>query len=172
MKVVEDRIQHKHQVKYAKQVRAEKQKQKGKEKREHMKEIATLRKKRKEGKGGLDLDVKSSLTSLSGLRGLQKLDEGNEQSGDEGNSHKEFNKSGLPEKSRKRKAKDLKFGFGGKKRGRKINDAQSAKDMSSFDPRKNSDVQGFSAGEIKGKNKKGKLKRPGKSKRQGKKAKR
>merc|ERR1712112_775002 len=60
----------------------------------------------------------------------------------------------------KRNFKDKKFGFGGKKRGLKKNDKKSADDVSSFKP--------FNKGGS-GPNKKlgkGKLKRPGKDKRQ------
>merc|ERR1712083_7685 len=60
----------------------------------------------------------------------------------------------------KRNFKDKKFGFGGKKRGMKKNDKKSADDVSSFKP--------FNKGGS-GPNKKlgkGKLKRPGKDKRQ------
>ena len=61
----------------------------------------------------------------------------------------------------KRNFKDKKFGFGGKKRGMKKNDKKSADDVSGFKP--------FSKGRAGGPNKKnmkGKLKRPGKDKRQ------
>lgn len=58
--------------------------------------------------------------------------------------------------SRKRMAKDRKFGFGGKKRAKKKNDAQSTNDMSGFSIKKNKAA--FPGMKTKG--------RPGKSKRQ------
>ena len=61
----------------------------------------------------------------------------------------------------KRNFKDKKFGFGGKKRGMKKNDKKSADDVSGFKPFN----KGGAGGQNK-KNMKGKLKRPGKDKRQ------
>merc|ERR1719367_968676 len=59
----------------------------------------------------------------------------------------------------KRNFKDKKFGFGGKKRGMKKNDKKSADDVTSFKPFKKGDGPNKKLG-------KGKLKRPGKDKRQ------
>jgi len=61
----------------------------------------------------------------------------------------------------KRNFKDKKFGFGGKKRGGKKNDKKSADDVSGFKPFRK--PGGTAANK---KNMKGKLKRPGKDKRQ------
>ena len=60
----------------------------------------------------------------------------------------------------KRNFKDKKFGFGGKKRGIKKNDKKSADDVSSYKPFKKGNGPNKKVGG------KGKLKRPGKDKRQ------
>jgi len=148
MNVVAERKQQKEQKKYHKQVRAKKQESKAKEKKQHMEELKTMRKKRKGTNGG-DLDVKSSLSTLSALPGLQKLGSADGDDGDDGDDgekpsgYTSKSSSNIPQKSKKRKLKDQKYGFGGKKRGLKKNDAVSAASMKDFDTRKNNDVRGF-----------------------------
>lgn len=73
----------------------------------------------------------------------------------------------------KRAAKDQKYGFGGKKSGRKRNDAHSAGDTTGWSTRRNRDMKGFVSPNSKSKpGKAGKpvnagASRPGKRARQG-----
>jgi len=181
MNVVAERRQQKEQKKYHKQVRAKKQESKAKEKKQHMEELKSMRKKRKGTDirdGGGDLDVKSSLSTLSALPGLQKLgsaDGDDDDDGEKPSGYTSKSSSNMPQKSKKRKLKDQKYGFGGKKRGLKKNDAVSAASMKDFDTRKNNDVRGFVPTEFgfgkkpKKTMKKAKTKRLGKNRRKSKK---
>lgn len=61
---------------------------------------------------------------------------------------------------------DTKFGYGGRKRWRKSNTAESSADMSQFSSHKHSKAPVSSAKKLGGRGGKGKVKRLGKSRRQ------
>jgi len=117
-----------------------------------LKKFLILEKKRK----FKDFDSKAppaALTSMTGVRDATKDDE-NEEGGGGGQGGRGGGGRQSKGKSKKRQAKDEKYGFGGVKRGKKKGDAKSARDMNSFNPRQNDDVQGYGPGEkFKGKKK-------------------
>jgi len=119
--------------KYGKKVQTEKLLEKNRNKKMEMEKINRLKRKRSDNNDD-DFDV-----SLD-------FDDDNK-------------KSNKPQKSKKRLAKDKKFGYGGKKRGSKQNTAESTADMSGFSHKK------MKATTFGGVNKNKKAKRPGKSKR-------
>jgi len=119
--------------KYGKKVQTEKLLEKNRNKKMEMEKINRLKRKRSDNNDD-DFDV-----SLD-------FDDDNK-------------KNNKPQKSKKRLAKDKKFGYGGKKRGSKQNTAESTADMSGFSHKK------MKATTFGGVNKNKKAKRPGKSKR-------
>ncbi|KAL6947256.1 hypothetical protein ACO0QE_002135 [Hanseniaspora vineae] len=133
-KAIEDARRQRNLKKFGKQVQVATLQQRQKEKRETLEKIKSLRKKRPAGEmGGASAS-------------------GNGDSGDFNVAVEEAvfdNKRGKPQVSKKRAAKDAKYGFGGMKRFKRKNDAESSADMS-----------GFSHKKMKGNNN-----RPGKSKR-------
>ncbi|KAL6942831.1 rRNA-processing protein and EBNA1-binding protein ebp2 [Hanseniaspora osmophila] len=132
-KAIEDARRQRNLKKFGKQVQVATLQQRQKEKRETLDKIKTLRKKRPAGE--------------MGGAGSGKGD-----SGDFNVAVEEAvfdNKRGKPQVSKKRAAKDAKYGFGGMKRFKRKNDAESSADMG-----------GFSHKKMKGNNS-----RPGKSKR-------
>jgi rRNA-processing protein EBP2 len=117
--------------KYGKKVQTEKLLEKNRNKKMEMEKINRLKRKRSDNNDD-DFDVSLDFD-------------------DNDNKNK-------PQKSKKRLAKDKKFGYGGKKRGSKQNTAESTADMSGFSHKK---MKANTFGGVKGK----KAKRPGKSKR-------
>eukprot|EP00161_Ancyromonas_sigmoides_P011872 TRINITY_DN2998_c1_g1_i1.p2 TRINITY_DN2998_c1_g1~~TRINITY_DN2998_c1_g1_i1.p2 ORF type:complete len:326 (+),score=162.08 TRINITY_DN2998_c1_g1_i1:184-1161(+) len=110
--------------KFGKRVQVEKQLERHKEKREALEGIKKWTKGRKRGAdGATEEDLERMLTG----------------------------KGGAP--NAKRARKDDKYGFGGKKRGAKRNDATSSRDVSGFSLRKNREGTGAAAFRGKGKGK-------------------
>jgi len=99
--------------KVSKKVQIEKQLERQKEKRENLDAIKKWRKSRGDGIRD-DADIDNVINP-------KKRKRDNEPN----------------EKSKKRKLKDAKFGFGGKKKHLKENTSESSQDMSGFNPRKN-----------------------------------
>ncbi|KAJ2657059.1 RRNA processing protein [Coemansia sp. RSA 1200] len=132
--------------KYGKQIQQEKIKEREDKKKAALDKIAAVKKRLRNANAGddddFDIDVNSD-------------DEVKPGSGFVGKS-----KNGRPLPNKKRQIKNAKFGFGGKKRGLKKNTAASTDDMSGFSVKRNK------GSEFTGASKKGKAKRPGKTKRQ------
>ncbi|KAJ2615620.1 RRNA processing protein [Coemansia sp. RSA 1285] len=132
--------------KYGKQIQQEKIKEREDKKKAALDKIAAVKKRLRNANTGddddFDIDVNSD-------------DEVKPGSGFVGKS-----KNGRPLPNKKRQIKNAKFGFGGKKRGLKKNTAASTDDMSGFSVKRNKGSEFTSA------SKKGKAKRPGKTKRQ------
>ncbi|ORX54708.1 Ebp2-domain-containing protein [Piromyces finnis] len=118
--------------KYGKKVQTEKLLEKNKNKKMEMEKINRLKRKRSDNNDD-DFDVSLDFNDND-------------------------NKNNKPQKSKKRLAKDKKFGYGGKKRGSKQNTAESSADMSGFSHKK---MKATTFGGAKNK----KAKRPGKNKR-------
>ncbi|KAL9096970.1 MAG: hypothetical protein Q9165_000934 [Trypethelium subeluteriae] len=125
--------------KFGKQVQIAKQQERAKEKRDTMEKISVLKRKRQNA--GLDAADESELFDVA-LEDAAETDK-------KERAARKAAAAGKP--NAKRQKKDEKYGFGGKKRHSKDNDAKSTNDMS-----------GFSTKKMKGKEKKH---RPGKSKR-------
>uniref|UniRef100_A0A060T103 ARAD1C20108p n=1 Tax=Blastobotrys adeninivorans TaxID=409370 RepID=A0A060T103_BLAAD len=112
--------------KFGKKVQHERLQERQKEKRETLERIKSLKKKRNNDEMNAD-DFDIAIEEATAAAGGKKL-----------------------EKNAKRKAKDAKYGHGGKKRFKKSNDAESSADLSGFNAKKM---------------KQGAKKRPGKSRR-------
>lgn len=112
--------------KFGKKVQHERLQERQKEKRETLERIKSLKKKRNNDEMNTD-DFDIAIEEATAAAGGKKL-----------------------EKNAKRKAKDAKYGHGGKKRFKKSNDAESSADISGFNAKKM---------------KQGAKKRPGKSRR-------
>lgn len=135
---------------YAKQVEAERRKEKAQTKKKEVEKVTKWRQQRKRNGYAGDADLpeaaglgnKRSKTPMGAVRGTPK---------------------GAGNKSKKRQYKDAKFGFGGPKRRLKQNDANSAADVSGYKS------SGFDKKGLKTRNggvQKKQSSRPGKAKRQ------
>lgn len=145
---MEQRRKEREAKKFAKAVQSEKLKEKARAKKNAIQQVTQLRKQRaQEGYKG-DFDLDQALGNGPG-------DDAKKHNGRQGGPHNGPKKYVPPQKSKKRAARDAKFGFGGPKRRSKQNDAYSTADM---DGRKGN--RGFG-----GKAKGGAAKRPGKARR-------
>ena len=133
---------------YAKEVAAERRKEKVAAKKAAVQGVARLRADRARAGYAGDLNADAALAALESGRGVQMLG---------GRTAR----AGAPAKSKKRAAKDAKYGFGGKKKGRRNNDAYSAADVSDW----RKPARGGDAGLKKKKGGGGAAKRPGKARR-------
>ena len=108
----EQRRKERENKKFAKQVAAERRKDRSQQKKQAIESVASLRKTRAKNnfEGDLDLDEVVGL----GTKGRR------------GNTNKPGDRFSAGNKSVKRRSKDAKFGFGGPKRKQKQNDAYSA----------------------------------------------
>ncbi|KAJ2722096.1 RRNA processing protein [Coemansia sp. Benny D115] len=133
--------------KYGKKIQEEKIKEREDQKKASLDKIATIKKRLRKGDLGdaddFDIDIDSD-----------------DNDGRGGQRRGKTAKGGKPMPNKKRQMKNEKFGFGGKKRGRKNNTADSSADISGFSTKRNKSAS-FS-----GPSKKSKAQRPGKSKRQ------
>lgn len=129
--------------KFGKQVQVAKMQERAKEKRDTMEKISTLKRKRQ----GADI-TSTNEEDLFDVAATAEDSKSDRRAGRGGADGKAFNA--------KRQKKDAKYGFGGKKRHSKSNDAQSS-----------ADGRGFSARKMKGKPSGGggASKRPGKARR-------
>ncbi|KAI8322464.1 eukaryotic rRNA processing [Martensiomyces pterosporus] len=136
--------------KYGKKIQQEKLKEREDQKKAALEKISTIKKRLRSGDLGdaedFEIDIDSDDDGSSKRAGGKKAKTG---------------KNGKPMPNKKRQQKNEKFGFGGKKRGLRKNTAESTADMSGFSVKNNKNTK-FSAV-----HKRGKTKRPGKSKRQG-----
>ena len=123
----EERRKAREAKKFAKQVQAEREKEKVQARKAQVKSVEQWRKQRKRNNyGGDGGDLPAGLENeLEGRGGRGK--ESKQQAG------LRFNATSGAQKSKKRQARDQKFGFGGvKKKLAKQNDAKSADDVSGF----------------------------------------
>ncbi|KAF8538122.1 eukaryotic rRNA processing [Trichophaea hybrida] len=135
--------------KFGKQVQVAKLQERGKEKKQAMEKIQLLKRKR----AGADLETTQEDDMFDIALDEQTKDKPRRSKGDRSSD----------DKSRaKRQKRDSKYGFGGKKRNSKSNDAQSSGDLGDFSSKKNKGS--FGAGP---KGKKWAAPRPGKNKRAG-----
>ena len=125
--------------KFGKQVQHATLQERAKQKKETLEKIKSLKKKRGANEISNDDDFQIA---------LEEATENNQKYGQGGSGSGGDNKRRKP--NSKRLAKDAKYGFGGKKRGKRENDAASS-----------ADISGFSTRKMKGKS----TSRPGKSKR-------
>ncbi|DBB00534.1 TPA: hypothetical protein ACH3X3_002233 [Trebouxia sp. C0006] len=116
MEAVEQRQKQRETKKFSKAVQAERTKEKAQQKKANISDITRLRKQRQK----------------SGFAGELDLDETLDHKRPPG---KPSQRGGMaPQSNKRRQAKDEKFGFGGRKRQMKSNDASSAADMDSYKP--------------------------------------
>uniref|UniRef100_A0A7S1FAY9 rRNA-processing protein EBP2 n=1 Tax=Noctiluca scintillans TaxID=2966 RepID=A0A7S1FAY9_NOCSC len=135
--IVEDRKKSQAGKKFAKKAKAQKQEARAEEKRKTLDNIKDWKKQTKEdGKTADDQDLEAILNKQQ----AEKRPRGTDPRKPVG-------------KSKKAAAKDAKFGFGGKKRAKKRNDAASSRDMSSLSGKK---VKGKGKGKSAGGKGKGK----------------
>lgn len=130
-KASEHAKKQRHLKKFGKQVQVATLQERAKQKREALDKIKSLKKKR--GANEMSNDDEFQIALEEATRAESSNDRSNKRS----------------KPNPKRLAKDSKFGYGGKKRGSRSNDAKSSADISEFSAKKM----------------KGKLSRPGKSKR-------
>ena len=135
--------------KYSKQVQQERLKERAKAKRETLDKVSALKRKRRdtggiggEGQGEDDLFDVAVEDAAEDERAKKRI-------------KKDSRSKGVPNK--KRQAKDSKFGFGGKKRYSKSNDAMSAGDTRGFSVKR---MKGGASGKGKGAKRLGKSRRP------------
>ncbi|KAF8451815.1 eukaryotic rRNA processing protein EBP2-domain-containing protein [Terfezia claveryi] len=147
-KAVQDARKQRDLRKFGKQVQVAKLQERGKQKKETLEKINALKRKRASG----DTTLTNDSEDLFDIA-LEQASTSNSK------DRRRSNPTGAP--NAKRQKKNEKFGFGGKKRHTKSNDAQSSGDISGFSNRANK-ARGFGAGA-----KKGAKKRPGKSVRAG-----
>jgi len=132
MEIAEERRRNKEMKKYAKQLQILKQQEKQRQKKQALEELKRLKKKAKNteslGTGASSVDVDKVLAEASKE---EKKQQQQQQAGSK--------KAGVGQKkvSKKRAAKNAKYGFGGPKRLLKKNTAESAADDSGFRRGKN-----------------------------------
>jgi hypothetical protein len=121
----------KEQKKYAKQVQSAKLQDRAKEKRQNLEKINRMKKDVK----GSDLSIERSSLDFLGAppSAAGAADDGGEAEADRPNKRQKtekgaVKKGGLPAKGKKRQAKDAKYGYGGKKSGKR-NDAESVRSL-------------------------------------------
>ncbi|KFM26930.1 putative rRNA-processing protein EBP2-like protein [Auxenochlorella protothecoides] len=110
---MEQRKKDRESKRFAKQVQAEKKKERAQEKKASISDVSKLRKQRKQSGFEGELDVDAALDDMSQRRASAK------------NPGERFKPRDI---TKKRARKDSKFGFGGKKRLLKQNDAVSSAD--------------------------------------------
>eukprot|EP00927_Polykrikos_kofoidii_P062033 TRINITY_DN56862_c0_g1_i1.p1 TRINITY_DN56862_c0_g1~~TRINITY_DN56862_c0_g1_i1.p1 ORF type:complete len:321 (-),score=80.95 TRINITY_DN56862_c0_g1_i1:107-1069(-) len=116
IKIVEERKKGHAAKRFAKKARTKKLEARADEKRQTMDDISAWRSKAKKDNKTAD---EGDLEDILNRRGVKDRESG--KGGGKG--------KGRPKKSKKREAKDSKFGYGGKKSGKKRNDAKSTNDL-------------------------------------------
>lgn len=165
--------------KFAKQVQAESRKEKDAEKKAAITSVSRLRKQREASGFADDVDMDAEIEKMGQFSYSNKGGGGDNRRNSSGGKSKpgERFQSGQ-DKGRKRSAKDAKFGFGGRKRLNKQNNASSAADVDGYKPSRFDDgvarkvgakfSGGKGGGGSGGKKPGGQFKqRPGKARRQG-----
>jgi len=125
MDAFEKRKERQHQLKYSKAVQAERLKQKAAQRKEALREARDLSK-------GADAARRRLLGDDDAGDPADALKGGGTPASSPRRAPSRFKKSS----SRKQDAKDRKWGFGGRKRGAKRNDAKSIADMGDFRPKR------------------------------------
>jgi len=140
IQVVESRKKNQNSKKFAKEVRSKRILEKAGEKRKTLDDIADWSKKRKEdGRNADDQDLDDILDKQGGNK--------------DGKGKGKGKMKGQTKGAMKQEAKDKKWGFGGKKKRHKQNDAESTRDMSSWEGKGKKKGSGKSKGKGKGKGK-------------------
>lgn len=134
LEAVEARKRAQETRKFAKQVQAEKEQSRIKEKKEQADAVTEWRKQRARG-GGSAVDSGKGLDMVLEGTGKGAVAASRGRTTERGRSAAAA--ADARSVSRKRQHKDSKFGFGGKKRAQKSNDSKSASDVSGFSMRKN-----------------------------------
>ncbi|KAK4226235.1 eukaryotic rRNA processing protein EBP2-domain-containing protein [Podospora fimiseda] len=114
--------------KFGKQVQIQKQQERAKEKRETLEKINLLKRKRSEG-GASALGAREA-DDLFDVAVDNELGNSHKSAGNKGGKKRSAGDHGPP--NAKRQKKDQKYGFGGKKKFSKSNDATSSGDVSEF----------------------------------------
>lgn len=166
----EERRKAREQKAYAKQVQAEKQKERQQDKKRQINQIQHLRKQREKSGFAGELDYEEEIEKMGQPQQKRQQQQGGQQQGVR-------IRAGQPLPSKKRQVKNAKFGFGGRKRLKKQNDAFSSANMDGYKPGRFDDGAGGTGGG-KGKGpqgnkvrqgrvskKKGQQNRPGKARR-------
>ncbi|KAG0057506.1 rRNA-processing protein and EBNA1-binding protein ebp2 [Gryganskiella cystojenkinii] len=146
--------------KFGKKVQTEKRLEREKSKADALDKIQTLKKKRQGGDSSANADDEFDVALASDDEEMKAY----KTSGKNGNGKRPAGSHASTTESRgKRSKKDQKFGFGGKKRHGKSNDANSSADVSGFSIKRNKSTS-FKAGHKASKG--GAKQRPGKGRRQ------
>ncbi|KAG2429818.1 hypothetical protein HXX76_010602 [Chlamydomonas incerta] len=163
IEAAEERRKQREAKQYGKQVQLAKNKERAAEKKKAITDVTKLRKQREKSgfAGELDMDAQ-----LAGMEAERRRPMNVKQLGDRSGG-----RGGPPTPSKKRQARDSKFGFGGRKSLKKQNDAYSAADMDGYKPGKFKESFGARKGGVQKKSgggaKGGKgAQRPGKQRRQ------
>lgn len=139
----ERRKKDRHNREFSKQIQAEKQREAAAQRKSEMDSLKQWRKNRESNNSGslTEEEVQSMFGSSGKMAGMKF------QFGSEGGDSSKAKKSALPQKSNKRQVKDKKYGFGGKKKYAKSNDAKSSASMKGFSVKrmKSSMPKGMSA---------------------------
>ncbi|KAG2437056.1 hypothetical protein HYH02_011317 [Chlamydomonas schloesseri] len=167
IEAAEERRKQREAKQYGKQVQLAKNKERAAEKKKAITEVTKLRKQREKSGFAGELDMDAQLADMEAERRRpMNVKQLGDRSGGRG---------GPKAPSKKRQARDAKFGFGGRKSLKKQNDAYSAADMDGYRPGKFKDSFGPRKGGVQkkaggggakgGKGAKG-AQRPGKQRRQ------
>merc|ERR1712176_1201957 len=113
IRIVEERKKHQAAKKFAKKAKSKKLEARAEEKRKTLEGINDWQKQSKRDKRNVDEQDLEDILNRSSVREGMK----------EGRDAESGGKRGPPKKSKKREAIDKKFGFGGKKKRKKQNDA-------------------------------------------------
>ncbi|KAM9942751.1 hypothetical protein ACTFIT_006143 [Dictyostelium discoideum] len=114
--------------KFGKQVQTQKLQERQKQKSDAIESVKKWRKNREKGNVSDEFNI-DLIDDIAAKKDRKKVE-----------------KSKLPVKGDKRKKKDAKYGFGGKKRYAKTNDKGSVNDMSGFSVKKNNEDRDYSRG--------------------------
>jgi len=135
IEAVEARKKSQESRKFAKQVQAEKAKERAAEKKATEESVTEWRKQRARAGGSGAVDAGKGLEKVLAATGRAAIAEARGQ-------RPGGPAAGGPKRgpSRKRQHKDTKFGFGGRKRNAKENDTKSAKDTTAFSAKRNREL--------------------------------
>jgi rRNA-processing protein EBP2 len=148
----EERRKAREQKAFAKQTQAAKQRERAAEKKKAIEAVSALRKQRARTGFAGELDDEAAVHGRQQQREERQQGQQQRRQGPGGRQQALGFKPGErirrdgPEKGKKRVARDAKYGFGGRKRLSKQNDARSAADMSDYKPGKFRDQFGGRGG--------------------------
>jgi rRNA-processing protein EBP2 len=140
----EERRKAREQKAFAKQTAAAKQRERAAEKKRAIESVSALRKQRARSGFAGELDDEAAVNGASAFQVDKKEDPrrggpGGRQQALGFKPGERIRRGDGPQKGKKRLARDAKYGFGGRKRLGKQNDARSAADMGDYKPGKFSD---------------------------------